>query len=125
MYLQLKTAIGVYEKLADALQRWSENLPDTLKRHVQCKWWLYSKTLLHFYRWFVDVYEGKLAYDEGDLEQTKEKFNEACNSLEEYLSLRKCAEYGEFENWYRGETKVNVAKRLLDTRTILEKISKN
>ena len=124
MYLQLKTSIGVYEKLADALQRWSENLPDTLKRHVQCKWWLYSKTLLHFYRWFVDVYEGKLAYDEGDLEQTKEKFNEACNSLEEYLSLRKCAEYGEFENWYRGETKVNVAKRLLDTRTILEKISK-
>ena len=86
---------------------------------MQCKWWLYSQALLHFYRWFVYTYEGKRAYDKNDVSQMQEKLNLACESLEEYLSLRKCAEYGEFKNWYRGDLKMNVFQRLLDTRKLL------
>jgi aspartate aminotransferase len=36
-------------------------------------------------------------------------------ALEEYLDFRKCAEYGEFKNWYRGDLKMNIAQHLLDT----------
>ena len=115
----LKQAMPIYARLADELDAWSGRLSDSLQRHVRCKWWLYAKTLLHFYRWFVDVYEGKLAYDKGEFAVMQEKINDAGESLEEYLVLRKCAEYGEFENWYCGDLKMNVIQRLLDTRKLL------
>ena len=47
------------------------------------------------------------------------QLNAACEGLEEYLSLRTCAEYGDFKNWYRGELKMNVKQRLYDTRQLL------
>jgi hypothetical protein len=121
MYVALKKAIPIYEELTDGLQIWMKKLPCNLQRHVTCKWWLHAKTLLHFYRFFVYLYEGKLAYDGKDGAQAKEKLRAACEALEEYLAFRKCAEYGEFANWYRGDKKVNVEKRLLDTKALLEK----
>ena len=125
MYAELKKTVPVYEKLSDGLETWSKGLYEPLQRHVRCKWWLYSKTLLAFYRWFVGVYEAKQAYDSGDGTQTIAKLNGACECLEEYLSARKCAEYGEFENWYRGDLKNNVKQRLLDGRRLLGQTPKN
>lgn len=119
MYEELKKSVPVYESLIRDIESFIPQLCKNLGRHVQCKWWLYSQTLLHFYRWFVYTYEGKRAYDKNDVSQMQEKLNLACESLEEYLSLRKCAEYGEFKNWYRGDLKMNVFQRLLDTRKLL------
>lgn len=124
MYKELKAVAPIYERLADDLQDFAAGLSSGLQRHVQCKWWLYTKTLLHFYRWFIFVYEGKIAYDGNDEKQMAEKLNAACESLEEYLSLRKCAEYGAFENWFRGDLKMNVVQRLLDSRRLLGQIPK-
>lgn len=39
----------------------------------------------------------------------------AARYLGEYLEYRKCAEYGKFENRYRGDLKMNVKQRLYDT----------
>ena len=61
------------------------------------------------------------SYDNG--EKWQDKLNEACEILEEYLSLRKRAGYGEFENWYKEDTKVHVVRRLLAARELLEKNS--
>lgn len=121
MYAELKKAIPVYEELSTALEKWSTTLPKTLQWHVTCKWWLYSTTLLHFYRWFVTAYEAKQSYDNGGA--WKDKIHEAIAGIEEYLSLRKCAEYGDFENWYKEETKVNAAWRLRLARELLSKNS--
>ena len=49
----------------------------------------------------------------------KRLLNEACDALTEYLEYRKCAEYGEFENWYRGEIKLDVKQKLYDTQRLL------
>ena len=122
MYAELKKAIPVYEELSTALKEWSLALPKALQRHVTCKWWLYSTTLLHFYRWFVTAYEAKQSYDNGGA--WKDKIQEAIAGIEEYLSLRKCAEYGDFENWYKEETKVNATWRLRLARELLEKAGK-
>ena len=121
MYAELKKAVPIYEELSTALEKWAVTLPQALQRHVTCKWWLYSKTLLHFYRWYVNAYEAKQSYDNG--EKWQDKLNEACEVLEEYLSLRKRAEYGEFENWYKEDTKVHVVRRLLAARELLKKNS--
>ena len=125
MHAELTKVLPVYEQLCADLERWSMGLEQRLQRHVQCKWWLYAKTLVHFYRWFIGVYEAKLAYDENDANAMMKKLNEACESLEEYLSFRKCAEYGPFENWYRGDLKMNVRQRLYDTRRLLGQNAKD
>lgn len=44
---------------------------------------------------------------------------EACGYLFDYLDYRKCAEYGEFRNWYRGDLKMNIKQRLYDTLKII------
>ncbi|MBQ9714615.1 MAG: glycosyl hydrolase 115 family protein [Clostridia bacterium] len=119
MYEGLKDVLPIYERLACDLERWSEALSERLKGHVRCKWWLYTKTLLHMYRWYVCLYEAKECYDVGENKKSQALLNAACESLEEYLSLRKCAEYGEFENWYRGELKMNVKQRLYRTKQLL------
>ena len=120
MYVELKKVLPTYEKLATDLEKWSATLDGGLQAHVRCKWWLYTKTLEHIYRWFIYLYEGKLCHDGGDESGAKALVNAACDSLEEYLSLRKCAEYGEFANWYHGEVKLNIIRRLSQTKAVLD-----
>ena len=40
-------------------------------------------------------------------------------SLEDYLDFRRCAEYGDFENWYRGDLKTDVKQKLYNTKKLL------
>jgi len=122
MYGELKKTIPIYEDLSIRLEEWSKTLSSSLRQHVQCKWGLYTKTLLHFYRFFVDAYEAKQAYDEGDRKEAKAKLSSACEDLESYLSFRKRAEYGEFENWFKGESKVAVEKRLSAAKALLSEL---
>ena len=122
MYGVLKKTAPIYKELAGSIEEWSKTLPQNLQTHVQCKWWLYTKTLFHFYRFFVDAYEAKQAYDKKDLVEAKAKLTAVCEGLEEYLTMRKCAEAGEFANWYKGENKVNVVKRLLQAKEVLQKL---
>jgi len=80
---------------------------------------LFTKTLLHIYKWYVNLYEAKKYYDMCESEKMRDSLNAACESLEEYLSYRKCAEYGIFENWYRGEIKMNIKQNLFNTKMLL------
>ena len=120
MYVELRRVLPIYEALANDLEKWSAKLRGGLKEHVRCKWWLYTKTLENIYRWYVCLYEAKLCQDRGDRLAAQIRIGDACKSLEEYISLRKCAEYGEFANWYRGEKKLNIQKRLVATRRLLD-----
>lgn len=49
----------------------------------------------------------------------KKSLYTACECLETYLEYRKCAEYGNFRNWYRGDLKMEIKKRLIATRRLL------
>jgi hypothetical protein len=54
-----------------------------------------------------------------EAEQFRHSVEKASESLENLLAHRKCAEYGIFKNWYRGDLKMNVKHRLYDTRSLL------
>ena len=54
-----------------------------------------------------------------DGENMKKSILEATGYLFDYLKYRKCAEYGEFKNWYRGDLKMNIKQRLYDTLKII------
>ena len=120
LYEGLKDVAPIYEGLAKDVKTWSKQLNKRLQKHVNCKWWLYAKTLAHMYRWYVGIYEAKLCFDKGEKEKMKALLQAACDCLEEYLSCRKVAEYGEFVGWYKGEKKLNVKKRLYDTQQLLK-----
>lgn len=75
-------------------------------------WEFYAEFCI--YSWFVNVYEAKKKCDLYESEGMKKLLIAAYENLKEYLDYRKCAEYGEFENWYRGELKLNIKQFLFD-----------
>lgn len=111
-YDEIKIAISNYEKLCAELEKLCEKLPAYQSLHIKVKWLLFSKTLLLIYKWYANLYEARE-------NKSKESLKLAIDALEEYLKMRKCAEYGEFENWYRGEFKFNVKNKLCDTKALL------
>lgn len=100
-------------------------MPTPLKTHIKSKWLLFSKTLLCIYKWYVKLYDAKRYCDMYESEKMKTALKAACESLEEYLDYRKCAEYGIFENWYRGELKMNIRQKLYATKELLGQAPEN
>lgn len=115
-YDALKKTIPIYERLLETASLLSERLPADLKKHLRLKWLLYMKTLVSIYKWYTFVYEARAFCLSSESEAMKKALRLACESLEEYLSFRKCAEYGVFENWYRGDLKMHIQRHLCDTR---------
>ncbi len=115
VYNSLKDALPKYEELSAELSGLADRLPERLAQHLERKWLLYTMTLVYIYRWYIKLFEAKLCYDEGRDEEVLLLLQDAREALSEYLEYRKCAEYGEFANWYRGDTKMNVKGLLFDT----------
>ena len=112
----VKKAIPVYENLFDRFESLAKKSSDRIAEHIRLKWMLYVKTLACIYKWYTCVYKAREYCLGGQAEKMKSALYSACESLEEYLKFRKCAEVGAFENWYRGDLKMNVFQRLCDTR---------
>lgn len=118
-YEALQAVIPDYEALCHSFAELAGKVPLPLKKHIECKWLLFAKTLLCIYKWYVALYEAKQYCDMNESEKMKKSLNAACESLKEYLRFRKNAEYGIFENWYRGDLKMNVKQKLFDTYRLL------
>lgn len=118
-YEKIKSVIPKYTELCNGFEKLKDNLSYPLNKHVEVKWLLFAKTLLYIYNWFVNLYEAKIYCDLYDSEKMKNSLKISCRNLEEYLEYRKCAEYGVFENWYRGDLKMNVKQHLYNTKRLL------
>ncbi len=123
----------IYERVTGAVEKYAktekgfEELMDeveshNIKRHIQSKWLLYSYCMHRFYSWYILIYLAKTAYDAKDTQKARRYVEEASQQLENVLEYRKKAEYGYFENWYRGDTKLDIPLRLNNTKMLLEKI---
>jgi len=121
-YTELVKAVPQYEEIVNSLTEISHSLPDRIKKHIACKWLLYAKTLLCIYRWYVCLYDAKRFCDRMDSVHMISSLQNACSSLEEYIRYRTCAEYGEFSDWFRGDTKMNVKQCLMDTCKLLGQV---
>ena len=112
----IEAAIPIYENLFDRFDSLAKRSSDRIADHIRLKWMLYVKTLTYIYKWYTFVYKAREYCLNGQSEEMKSALNAASESLEEYLAYRKCAEVGAFENWYRGDLKMNIVQRLFDTR---------
>ena len=113
MYPHLKKAVSDYESVCSGFEKICDSCDDNLRTHIKAKWLNYAYTIKSLYEWYVAAYEAKQFYDEGNASEFIKSMEKACNSLEFNLEYRKNAEYGMFENWYRGEILSDV-KRLLN-----------
>ncbi len=119
VYNSVKTALPKYEKLARELSSLADALPERLGCHIKRKWLLYTVTLVCIYKWYIALVEAKDCYEKHDDGEAVRSLTSAREALAAYLTYRKCAEYGEFENWYRGDTKLNIPQLLADTDFLL------
>ncbi len=109
------SALPAYEALCEGFDELSKEAKDPLALHIRAKWLLYTKTLISIYKWYINVYKAREFCLKSEAESMKKALTAACKALEDHLDFRKCAEYGEFKNWYRGDLKMNIAQHLLDT----------
>ncbi len=115
----IKPVIKNSDKICAKFEEITEKLDEPFKTHFKIKWLLSAKTLNYIYKWYVALHDAKIYRDERNGENMKKSIREACGYLFDYLDYRKCAEYGEFKNWYRGDLKMNVKQRLYDTLKII------
>lgn len=118
-YEALVPVIPEFEKLRDEFSALLNDLDEANKKHIECKWLLYINTLLAIYTWYVNLYEAKIHCDNMESEEMKQSLRKACQQLEDYLEHRKIAEHGIFENWFRGESKIDVKQLLYNTKRLL------
>ena len=119
MYAVTKRTLADYQLLYNDWKALAEESSYPLKKHIEVKWLCYTHIMKSLYEWYIHLYDAKKYCDLRQSEEFKDSLNKASESLERLLEYRKCAEYGIFENWYRGDTKMNVKQHLYDTRRLL------
>jgi hypothetical protein len=119
IYLELKSVLSEYLALSEKFTKLGEGSSRAARLHTEVKWTLHCITLSSIYRWYIHLYEARIQRSRGDRQESTESLQKACEALEKYIEVRKCAEYGEFKNWYREEIKFNIEKHLEYTKKLL------
>lgn len=115
VYESLKKALPEYEKLAAKIRKTAAKTDITTKHTIEATWLLYVETLVCIYTWFVYLYDAREALRNKNSEDLKNNLLTAAKALEHQLEIRKIAEYGDFENWYRGDRKMDIHRHLYNT----------
>lgn len=118
-YHALLPVIPKYKKLTEKFSEEARRLGGNEQRQIEVTWQNYTTALRYIYEWYVNIYEAKIYRHECNSEAMKKSLYTACSCLETYLEYRKCAEYGDFKNWYRGDLKMEIRQRLTATRRLL------
>lgn len=119
MYPVLKKSAEEFDKVCSGFEDICKVCDESLRVHIRAKWLNYAYTINSLYEWYVAVFEAKLAYDKNDVQGYVALVEKAAECLEFNLKFRKNAEYGEFENWYRGEILSDVKKLLSLTNRLI------
>lgn len=113
IYASLKADGDKFKVFADKVTDLISSFDEASRKHITVKWINPAHTMMCLYNIFICVYEA----EKGAMAKSKEEALNNVNKAYEYalslIEFRKCAEYGEFKNWYRGDKKLN-AERLRD-----------
>lgn len=116
----LQNSAKSYAKAFEKFESISDTLTERQKKHFTAKWLCHAYTMSRITEWYLLLFQAKKAYDRREQsDNVTELLERACQCLEELLEYRKRAEYGIFENWYRGEIKINIKNCLACTLRLL------
>lgn len=75
-------------------------------------WAVYANNVLGLYTCLMSLYEAKKARDGGDNSKCIALMQSSAYTIRKMIEYRRIAEYGDFENWYRGDTKLDIPRLL-------------
>lgn len=119
VYEALKKEFQLIERLREKIRDTASKMDEGPRHTVEVTWLLYVETLICIYSWFINLYEAREALHAKEAKTMKERILTAAKALERQLEIRKRAEYGDFENWYRGDRKMDLHKHLYHTYRLI------
>lgn len=75
-------------------------------------WAVYANNVLGLYTCLMSLYEAKKARDGGDNSKCIALMQSSADTIRKMIEYRRIAEYGDFENWYHGDTKLDIPRLL-------------
>lgn len=117
IYIETKKSAEKLKNIIDKMKVFETDLNENQALHYRVKWINSANIIYGLYSWYCMVYEASQSATE-----RKEKLKQAAEHINDILEYRKCAEYGDFENWYRGDTKLKTANLITLTQQLIEKI---
>ena len=90
----------------------SQTLGEKAKSNALTLWAVYTNNILGLYTCMMSLYEAKKARDGGEKSKCIALMQRSADTIRNMLEYRKIAEHGDFENWYRGDTKLDIPRLL-------------
>ena len=102
-------------KFADVcadFERIAKAMPQEKRGGIERHWAVYAKTMDALYSCTMRIYEARIAQEKGADAECIELLATARDYLKNLFEYRRIAEFGDFENWYRGDTKLDLPRLL-------------
>ena len=94
------------------LERLNQGFAEKGKSNALTLWAVYANNILGLYTCLMSLYEAKRARDGGDMSKCIALMQNSAETVRKMIEYRKIAEYGDFESWYRGDTKLDIPRLL-------------
>ncbi len=110
---ELNRSLHSYEALYEELEKASEKLSGSVKTYLEQYIKFETFLMMQFTRWLLACVD---LMNTCDRSVCKASYETATAALSSVLDHRKILEQGKWQNWHRGETKINVIEMLSLTR---------
>ena len=94
------------------LERLNQGFAEKGKSNALTLWAVYANNILGLYTCLMRLYEAKRARDGGDMSKCIALMQSSAETVRKMIEYRKIAEFGDFESWYRGDTKLDIPRLL-------------
>lgn len=117
IYDAVRKSSIILKTVIEKMKVTEKELNENQSLHYRIKWINSANIIYGLYSWYCAIYE---AYQNPD--ECKEKLNQAINHIKNILEYRKCAEYGDFKDWYRGDTKLKTKSLISITQEVIDNL---
>ena len=92
----------------------------TLKHHFEAHWLIYTSLMLSLYKCFTALYDAKQSHKR---EEKLKHITVAYDAIASFIESRSVVEQGELENWYRGESKLDLKRLLAEIESVMRSLN--
>ena len=111
-YSAVSEKTSEFASVFQELERLNQGFAEKGKSSALTLWAVYANNILGLYTCLMSLYEAKKARDGGDKSKCIALMRNSAETVRKMIEYRKIAECGDFENWYNGDTKLDIPRLL-------------
>lgn len=111
-YLAITGHSPKFEEVRDLFEKIAAKLQGCGQCGAPTLWAVYASNMAGLYGCMARLYEAKKARDGGKADESVALMRSAADSVKSMIEYRKRTQVGDFENWYRGDTKLDIPRLL-------------